>query len=69
MQSTRNQIPGTVQSIVRDKVVSEVVVATAAGPLASVITTASLRALKLRKGDKVLVLVKATEASLLKPLK
>lgn len=69
MQSTRNQIPGTIKSITLDKVVSEVVVTTAAGPLTSVITTASVKAMKLKKGDAVLVLVKATEASLLKPSK
>lgn len=66
MISTRNQIPGKVKSIVSDKVVSEVIVETAAGDIASVITTVSLKAMKLKKGDKVSVLVKATEAGILK---
>lgn len=66
MISTRNQIPGRVKSILSDKVVSEVIVETAAGPLASVITTASVKAMKLKKGDQVFVLVKATEAGLQK---
>jgi molybdopterin-binding protein len=47
-------------------VLSEVSVETAAGVIASVITTASLKALKLKKGDTVSVLVKATSVSLAK---
>jgi molybdopterin-binding protein len=67
MPSTiRNQLKGTVKSIVRDKILSEVNVETAAGVIASVITTASLKALKLKKGDVVSVLVKATSVSLAK---
>jgi molybdopterin-binding protein len=67
MPSTiRNQLRGTVKSIVRDKILSEVNVETAAGVIASVITTASLKALKLKKGDVVSVLVKATNVSLAK---
>jgi len=67
MPSTiRNQLKGTVKSIVSDKILSEVNVETAAGVVASVITTASLKALKLKKGDVVSVLVKATNVSLAK---
>lgn len=67
MRSTiRNQLKGTVKSIVSDRIVSEVNVETAAGVVASVITTASLKALKLKKGDVVSVLVKATNVSLAK---
>ena len=64
--SIRNQLAGTVQTIIRGQVVSEVVVKTAAGTLASVITTRSVRDMKLKKGDKVFVMVKATEASIQK---
>jgi molybdopterin-binding protein len=64
--SIRNQLAGTVQEIVRGPVVSEVVVKTAAGTLASVITTRSVRDMKLKKGDEVSVMVKATEASIQK---
>ena len=60
--SIRNQLAGKVQEIVRGPVVSEVVVTTAAGTLASVITTRSIQDLKLKKGDPVFVMVKATEA-------
>jgi molybdopterin-binding protein len=67
MPSTiRNQLKGTVRAIVSDKILSEVSVETAAGTIASVITTASLKALKLKKGDVVSVLVKATNVSLAK---
>lgn len=62
MISTRNQIPGKVKGVVSDKVVSEILVETAAGELTSIITTRSARAMKLKKGDKVLVMIKATEA-------
>ncbi|HWY74428.1 MAG TPA: TOBE domain-containing protein [Verrucomicrobiae bacterium] len=64
--SIRNQLAGTVQEIVRGPVVSEVVVKTAAGTLASVITTRSVRDMKLKTGDHVFVMVKATEASIQK---
>jgi molybdopterin-binding protein len=64
--SIRNQLAGTVQQIVRGPVVSEVIVKTAAGTLASVITTRSVRDMKLKKGDAVFVMVKATEASIQK---
>jgi len=47
-------------------VVSEVIVKTAAGTMASVITTRSVQDMKLKKGDKVVVMVKATEASIQK---
>ncbi len=64
--SIRNQLGGTVQQIVRGPVVCEVIVNTAAGTLASVITTRSVRDLNLKKGDKVFVMIKATEVSIQK---
>ena len=64
--SIRNQLAGTVQEIVRGPVVSGVVVKTAAGTLASVITTRSVQDMKLKAGDDVFVMVKATEASIQK---
>jgi molybdopterin-binding protein len=64
--SIRNQLAGTVKQIVHGPVVSEAIVQTAAGMLASIITTRSVRDLKLKKGDAVLVMVKATEASIQK---
>jgi molybdate transport system regulatory protein len=63
-QSIRNQLPGTVKSIVSDKVLSEVIVETSIGEVASVITTRSVEEMKLKSGDKVFVLIKATNVSL-----
>jgi molybdopterin-binding protein len=65
--SIRNQLAGTVQEIVPGPVVSEIVVKTAAGTLASVITSRSALEMQLRAGDDVLVMIKATEASIQKP--
>ncbi len=63
-QSIRNQLPGTIKSIVSDKVLSEVIVETSIGEVASIITTRSVEEMKLKTGDQVFVLVKATNVSL-----
>ena len=63
-QSIRNQLPGTVKSIISDKVLSEVIVETSIGEVASVITTRSVEEMKLKPEDKVFVLIKATNVSL-----
>jgi molybdopterin-binding protein len=47
-------------------VVSEVVVKTKAGTAASIITSHSVKDMKLKKGDRVFVMIKATEASVQK---
>lgn len=60
--SIRNRLSGNIVDLTRGQVVSEVVVRTAAGDLASIITTHSVKQMKLKKGDKVFVMVKATEA-------
>jgi len=63
-QSIRNQLPGTVKSIVSDKVLSEVIVDTSIGEIASIITARSVQEMKLKPGDKVCALVKATNVSI-----
>ena len=63
-ESIRNQLPGTVKSIVSDKVLSEVIVETSIGEIASIITTRSVNEMKIMPGDKVFALVKATNVSL-----
>jgi molybdopterin-binding protein len=63
-QSIRNQLPGTIKSIISDKVLSEVIVETGIGEVASVITTRSVEEMKLKAGDEVFALVKATNVSL-----
>ncbi len=64
--SIRNQLVGKIKSITSDKVMSEILVETAAGTITSVITTNSVKTLKLKKGDAVEILVKATNVSLAK---
>ena len=62
-QSIRNQLPGTVKSVVSDKVPSEVIVETSIGEIASIITTRSVHEMHLMPGDKVFALLKATNVS------
>ena len=61
--SIRNRLPGTIEKIVSDKVVSEVVVRTAAGNVTSIITTGSVERMNLKPGDNVFAIIKATEVS------
>jgi len=61
--SIRNRLPGTIEKIVSDKVVSEIVVRTAAGEVTSVITTGSVQRMNLKEGDQVFAIIKATEVS------
>ncbi len=61
--SIRNRLPGTIESIVSDKVVSELVIRTAAGVVTSVITTGSVKRMNLKEGDNVFAIIKATEVS------
>ena len=62
-QSIRNELPGTVKRIISDKVLSEVVIETGIGEIASVITTSSVEQMELKIGDEVFALVKATNVS------
>ncbi len=63
-QSIRNKIPGTISEITSEQVLSEVIVDTASGPVAAVITTRSLREMQLKVGDSVSALIKATNVSI-----
>ncbi len=62
--SIRNRLAGTIEKIVSDKVVSEVVVRTRAGTITSVITTGSVQRMNLKEGDNVFAIIKATEVSI-----
>jgi molybdopterin-binding protein len=64
--SIRNRLPGTIEKIVSDKVVSEVVIRTAAGIVTSIITTGSVQRMNLKEGDNVFAIIKATEVSIAK---
>jgi molybdopterin-binding protein len=61
--SIRNRLAGTIEKIVSDKVVSEVVIRTAAGNVTSIITTGSVKRMNLKEGDTVFAIIKATEVS------
>jgi molybdopterin-binding protein len=54
-QSIRNEIPGTVKEIISDKVLSEIIVETAIGEMAAVITTRSVVDMGLKVSDQVAV--------------
>ncbi|MBV9007591.1 MAG: TOBE domain-containing protein [Verrucomicrobia bacterium] len=61
--SIRNRLPGTIEKIVSDKVISEILINTAAGPVTSIITTGSAQQMNLEEGDSVFAIIKATEVS------
>ena len=62
--SIRNRLPGTIEKILSDKVVSEIVIRTAAGNVGSIITTGSVKRMDLKEGDTVFAIIKATEVSI-----
>lgn len=59
--NTRNQFRGTVISIRRGDVMSELEIETTAGVISAVITTSSVERLNLRVGDTTLALFKAAD--------
>jgi molybdopterin-binding protein len=61
--SIRNRLAATIEKIISDKVVSEVVIRTAAGTVTSIITTGSVQRMNLKEGDNVFAIIKATEVS------
>ncbi len=64
--SIRNRLPGRIEQILSDKVVSQIVINTAAGPVTSIITTGPVNRMNLKKGDAVFAIIKATEVSIAK---
>jgi len=62
--SIRNRLPGTIEKIVSDKVVSEITIRTSAGVVTSIITTGSVQRMNLEEGDNVFAVIKATEVSI-----
>jgi len=62
--SIRNRLPGTIEKIASDKVVSEIVIRTAAGSVTSIITTGSAQRMNLKEGDSVFAIIKATSVSI-----
>ena len=61
--SIRNRLPGTIEKIISDKVVSELLIRITAGNVTSIITTGSVERMNLKEGDNVFAIIKATEVS------
>jgi molybdate transport system regulatory protein len=59
--SARNQLKGQVTRIKSGTVMAEVEVKVKAGKIVAAITEGSLKRLKLKAGDRVTVIIKATE--------
>jgi molybdopterin-binding protein len=64
--SARNKLRGQIEEIVLGDIMAHVVVRVGDNLLESVITRRSADELKLKKGDKVAAVVKATEVMILK---
>lgn len=63
--NVRNQFRGRIKEVIEGPVVSEVDVETASGLIVtSVITTRSVKELRLERGKEVIALVKSTEVSI-----
>ena len=62
--SARNELTGTVKSIVLGAVMAEVVVDVAGHDVVSVITRGSVESMGIRAGDTVTAVIKATEVLL-----
>jgi len=65
--SLQNQIPGTIESIEQDKLLSRVALSTGHGMISSIITTDSVKRLRLTKGANVVALIKTNEVMLSTP--
>jgi len=59
--SARNQLKGQVVRVKAGAVMAEVEVKVKAGKIVAAITDGSVRRLKLKSGDRVTVIIKATE--------
>ena len=64
--SARNQLNGTVKAITLGTVMSEVTVDVHGQELVAAITRSSAESLRLAEGDKIVVVIKATEVMLAK---
>ena len=64
--SARNQLPGTVRTVVLGAVMAEIVVDVGGHDVVSVITRRSAESMDIKAGDDLTVVVKATEVMLQK---
>ena len=65
--SARNHLQGTIEEVQVGDVLVHVTVKVAGGIVESVITRRSAEEMKLKKGDSVTAVVKATEVMIAKP--
>jgi molybdopterin-binding protein len=64
--SARNKLKGSIEEIILGDVMAHVVVRVGENVIESAITRRSVEELKLKKGDKVTAIIKATEVMILK---
>jgi molybdopterin-binding protein len=64
--SARNQLRGTVKAVTTDSLMAEVVVDIGGQEIVSTITRASADRLKLKAGDTVVAIIKASEVLIAK---
>lgn len=64
--SARNQLPGTIKKVKVGTVMTEVVVRVGDQELVAAITSGSARRMKLKAGDRVFAVIKATEVMIAK---
>ena len=64
--SARNQLPGTIKKVKVGAVMAEVVMKVGDQELAAAITSGSVKRMKLKVGDKVFAVIKATEVMIAK---
>jgi molybdopterin-binding protein len=62
--SARNQLPGTVKSVVLGAVMAEIVVDVGGRDVVSVITRRSAESLDVKAGDELSVVIKSTDVML-----
>jgi len=65
--SARNQLKGKITDVVRGTVMAHVTIKVGENVIESVITRRSADEMKLKKGDKVTAVIKATEVLIAKP--
>jgi molybdate transport system regulatory protein len=66
MLSARNQLMGKVKSVKLGAVMAEVIVKVGEFEIAAAITVTSAKKMKLKKGDQVAAVIKATEVMIAK---
>ena len=59
--SARTQLPGTVKKVTLGAVMAEVIVRVGDNDVVAEISAGSAKRLKLKKGDKVVAIIKSTE--------